>query len=536
MEAQVERDADVVRCMAVHSAILRLRKRVHSRIALHMARIYRPLTATESSARQRVRERRTRQLVANPSDGMCASVVYRQWAEANPDKQSHTAIRELEDVAEKYMEHALDPWRTAAGAIVRHRYSEAYEFRDMLDERLARAQYATDKAREAASLLIAGGARALLCTTATVGTAMRTQRAELGPLLKRLSTLVCDEAGTLADRHIVPVLASANVSRLVMIGDPAQLSCFTYVRGKPPVSAMQRLLDAGMPSVILTEQYRMPPALCDVVSGLFYSNQLVTAAGRDVVGVAAPVRFIPAHRGRAGPPRDGGTSVENLEEVRLVAQETHRLLGKYGAGTDLAVLTTYGAQRKALEKALDGVRVLTVDSSQGQEFDHVILSIVTSDKNRLGFVKDVHRLCVGLSRAKRSLVLVAHPDVVAAIPALKTLRAAAFEDSDSTRRMVVAALRKGNGRVEPTAFRVCCVCQDPISNAVGFLECDPPGNFVHALCPDCADQHLLSRLEADGFDGELRCPCAPELAGGCLSGPFRAVRTADSNRPLLCFF
>ena len=535
MDAQVERDATVVALDSVCNALARLRQRVSGRIALHMAKIYRPHMPTESSYRQRARERRARQLAADPSDGLRASAAYRAWTEefhTSGARGRPNATRKLDDVVDTYMRFSLDPWRAAAAAIVRMRYPDVHGFRELVDEELASKQYALDKAREAATLRIAAEARALLCTTATVGVAMRTQRDQLCPLLARLKTLVCDEAGTLADRHIVSVLAAADVRRLVMIGDPAQLSCFTYVRDAPPVSAMQRLINAGMPSMLLTEQYRMPRALCDVVSTCFYDGCVVTSDGRVGVDVAMPVKFVPAPNGRAEIPVGGKAgSIQNREEVRIVVHEVARLRGRYGWAADIAVLTTYGAQRKAVHEALGGtetIHVLTVDSAQGQEWDFVIYSHVATDRRRTGFTANRNRLCVALSRAKRALIAVVHPDVLRAIPVLKSLKAAAFEDSDAMRRVVAAALRDGAGRVAVDAFRVCCVCQDPISRKVGFLECDPPvvHATVHVMCPECANGHVLAELEREGFDGRVRCPCHSAAADRCTAPAFTAVNIA----------
>lgn len=538
LQSQVDRDEATVAAQKIADALGQLRQRVKSAIALRMAKIYRPLVETESSDRQRVRELRARRLTAHPSDELRASAKYAQWAEAHPTAQakaSNAGKRALDDVVADFMRFHLDPWRKAADAIVLARMPEAHAFFERLGTELDRATHAVDKAREAAELRVATDARAFVCTTATVGTAMRTQRAQLGPLLSRLRTLVCDEAGTLADRHIVPVIAAADVERLVMVGDPAQLSCFTTVRHSTPISAMQRLLTVGMPSMLLTDQYRMPPTLCDLVSQCFYDGELTTAETRAQgrADVAAPVRLLSVPKGRAEP-LGGGSSLVNRAEVEVVVREAARLRGRYGADAEIVVLTTYGAQRRAIEQALDDeAPVLTVDSAQGQEWDHVIYSHVASDRHRLGFTTNRNRLCVAFSRAKRSLVAVAHPVAVTAIADLKALKVAAFEDSDAMRRVVVAALRGEQGRVTTAnAFRVCCICQDPISRTVGFLECDPPlGNatahtMVHAMCPECADGHVNAALEREGFDGELRCPCRPEAAGGCMAAAYTAADVA----------
>jgi len=111
------------------------------------------------------------------------------------------------------------------------------------------------------------------------------------------------------------------------------------------------------------------------------------------------------------------------------------------------------------------------------------------------------------------------------------MRAASFEDGDNVRRLLVAAQRDAALRGVDhgtNTVRVCAVCQDPISNAVGYLACDPPvaRAVVHALCPECAEGHLIARLDSDNFDGRLCCPCAPDAAGGCTAPAYEVASVA----------
>ena len=51
--------------------------------------------------------------------------------------------------------------------------------------------------------------------------------------------------------------------------------------------------------------------------------------------------------------------------------------------------------------------VNTVDSSQGMEAEAVFLSCVRSNKRQaVGFTSNLNRLCVALSRAKESLIII----------------------------------------------------------------------------------------------------------------------------------
>ncbi len=74
--------------------------------------------------------------------------------------------------------------------------------------------------------------------------------------------------------------------------------------------------------------------------------------------------------------------------------------------SSIAIITFYSAQRSLYKrilkaKQLEGMRLLSVDGSQGDEAPFVILEPVTpgAPDYRLGFLKEVERLCVALSRA-----------------------------------------------------------------------------------------------------------------------------------------
>ena len=68
----------------------------------------------------------------------------------------------------------------------------------------------------------------------------------------------------------------------------------------------------------------------------------------------------------------------------------------------VAVITTYTGQVALVRSRTGGVvDVYTVDKSQGQERDVIILSMVRSNaKGHLGFITDRRRINVALTRAK----------------------------------------------------------------------------------------------------------------------------------------
>jgi hypothetical protein len=64
------------------------------------------------------------------------------------------------------------------------------------------------------------------------------------------------------------------------------------------------------------------------------------------------------------------------------------------------------AQVKAIKSALPDIRVSTVDAFQGQESDFVIFSAVRAGSSQIGFVKDMQRLNVAITRAKHALIVI----------------------------------------------------------------------------------------------------------------------------------
>lgn len=78
-------------------------------------------------------------------------------------------------------------------------------------------------------------------------------------------------------------------------------------------------------------------------------------------------------------------------------------------GERFKIITPYDAQRNAIEKALQTTglpwenTVFNVDSFQGNEEDHIIVSVVRTSSP--GFMKNQRRTNVMLSRCKKSMMI-----------------------------------------------------------------------------------------------------------------------------------
>ncbi len=105
----------------------------------------------------------------------------------------------------------------------------------------------------------------------------------------------------------------------------------------------------------------------------------------------------------------GSTSKENVGEARLVRDIAERLLSLGIPPEEIAIISPYDDQVSLMKTMLqvEGLEIKTVDGFQGREKEVVIVSFVRSNKiGEIGFLRDLRRLNVSITRAKRKLVLI----------------------------------------------------------------------------------------------------------------------------------
>jgi hypothetical protein len=258
----------------------------------------------------------------------------------------------------------------------------------------------------------------------------------------RYDYVIVDEAGKEEARKLlVPLLRG---DRWVLVGDHQQL---------PPHaddSLLARLREQGLPEELLTRslfeelqpaladrgrfvfldhQGRMHPDVSAFVSQAFYGGQLLDFDSARERTLPAP-GWLPASpalqlldtRGLddRGETRAGNGYVNHLE-----CELTVHLLRAFAdhpdwAGRTLGVIAPYRRQVEALEGAVGGDEVLaellrdgllqlgTVDSFQGQERDLIVFCCTRSNAGgKVGFVDNLQRMNVALSRARSRLLVVA---------------------------------------------------------------------------------------------------------------------------------
>ncbi|HZA51674.1 MAG TPA: AAA domain-containing protein, partial [Myxococcaceae bacterium] len=223
----------------------------------------------------------------------------------------------------------------------------------------------------------------------------------------------------------ISLLAFLRAPTVILAGDhrqlpPTVLSRDAVARGFA-VSLFERLLEEHGDGVkrMLREQYRMNDAIMDFPSREMYSGELrahPSVAKRTLREVltgdadAPPLLFIDtAGTGFDEARAAGDESVHNEGEASLVVARARELLECGLPAAELAIITPYRAQAALLRDRINepGVEIDTVDAFQGREKDAVLVSLTRSNSDgQLGFLTDLRRMNVALTRARRHLFVV----------------------------------------------------------------------------------------------------------------------------------
>lgn len=304
-----------------------------------------------------------------------------------------------------------------------------------LDARVSDTVTAADVLRDAdvvvASCVGAGAdAIAPFLTTLKKRSSSKPSSDDEAPL--RFGLVVIDEAAQATEPAcLVPVATALGASQLVLVGDHMQLPPTVLSKdaqdGGLGTSLFARLRNAGLDAALLRCQYRMHPTLASFSSERFYDSRVETcpkvAKDRRAIGAPAgfswpqparPLAFVPVF----GEERHSDNSFVNDAQVAALVAVVGKLLLAGADPADLAVVTPYAAQARALADTLpDAIDVNTVDAFQGREKDVVLVSTVRSNpRHVVGFLADYRRLNVALTRARRALICFGDPATLRADP------------------------------------------------------------------------------------------------------------------------
>ena len=242
----------------------------------------------------------------------------------------------------------------------------------------------------------------------------------------------------------------AKGTRVILAGDHHQL---------PPTVKSEKAAREGLRETLfekcikrqpatarmLTVQYRMHAQIMGFSSEQFYGGQLEAhhtvrhadlGAYDQIFAHDLPVEFLDtAGCGFLEFILSESRSTANPEEADLLLKRLAQLLAPYDQAEHaqdpltIGVIAPYRAQINYLKDAIEQIddlntllqhRMLsvgTVDSFQGQERDIIAISLTRSNhQGEIGFLADIRRMNVGMTRARRKLLLVGDSSTLASNP------------------------------------------------------------------------------------------------------------------------
>ena len=313
-----------------------------------------------------------------------------------------------------------------------------------------------------------GEARVIACTM--VGSAHR--------LLEgmKFGTLFIDEAAQALEAACwIPM---RRASRVILAGDHCQLpptvKSIAALRAGLGKTLMERIAE-NKPEVVtlLKIQYRMNDEIMRFSSDWFYGGKVESAPQikyRSVLDYDHPITWIDTSNeenqitieGEDAPEDSASTSSSvsaanqnsdlnfkeqfvgesfgriNKAEAELTLLTLAEYFTKIGKQRvleeriDVGIISPYRAQVQYLKKLIKKyeffkpyrrlISVNTVDGFQGQERDVILISLVRSnDEGQIGFLKDLRRMNVAMTRARMKLIILGNKDTMTKHPFYKKL-------------------------------------------------------------------------------------------------------------------
>ncbi|ETN40744.1 uncharacterized protein HMPREF1541_05024 [Cyphellophora europaea CBS 101466] len=238
-------------------------------------------------------------------------------------------------------------------------------------------------------------------------------------------TVIIDEAAQSIELSaLIPL--KYGCTKCILVGDPKQLPPTVLSREAARFQYEQSLF-ARMEKNhkkhihLLDTQYRMHPEISLFPSRTFYDSRLKDGAGMAKLRsrpwhhspVLAPYRFFDVQGMSQSATK--GHSLINIAEIDIAMALYDRLITdvkKYSFRGKVGIITPYKGQLRELKTRFRGrygeditsaVEFNTTDAFQGRESEIIIFSCVRASTKGIGFLNDIRRMNVGLTRAKCSL-------------------------------------------------------------------------------------------------------------------------------------
>lgn len=244
----------------------------------------------------------------------------------------------------------------------------------------------------------------------------------------KFDTVIIDEAAqALEPACWIPILKARKV---IFAGDHCQLppTIKSYEAAKKGLN--QTLMEKAVAKhpetvTLLEEQYRMHDEIMGYSSMVFYNNGL---KGHDTVAQATlfpgdlPFSFIDTS-GCGFDEKIEDNKISNVEEAAFLLRHLNQYIGELKLHKEdyifptIGIISPYQEQVKTIMPMMEDyeqiseitgqISVNTIDSFQGQEKDVIYISLTRSNTARsIGFLEDIRRINVAMTRAKKKLVII----------------------------------------------------------------------------------------------------------------------------------
>lgn len=258
--------------------------------------------------------------------------------------------------------------------------------------------------------------------------------------------MIVDEAAQCTEPSTwVPVLTTPKCKKLILVGDQKQLPAIVLsdkaLKAKLNVSLMEKIAEEHAKNninILLNEQYRMNEKIMNWSNEHFYENQLTAHSSvsditlrdispnipKDHIANKPMIMMDMARFENRSEETFDSKSYYNTGEMNVVMEYVNRLVTDCGVSPrDIAVISPYFSQIEKLRHSIGfRVDVNTVDAFQGHEREVVIFCLVRDNtEGSIGFLREIRRLNVAITRAKRQFVLIGSSRMMKGNKHLKSL-------------------------------------------------------------------------------------------------------------------
>ncbi len=249
----------------------------------------------------------------------------------------------------------------------------------------------------------------------------------------KFDVAIIDEASQATIPSVLIPIAKAH--RFILAGDHKQLppTIISDRAGELEKTLFEELIKLyPFKSQLLNVQYRMNSLLMKFPNEEFYNNHLKSDSSVDEITIndilssnknEEAMLFIDTSKvidNEENHLKDS-KSIINEVEAEIAIKTANNYLNNGIEEEDIGIISPYADQVKIIQNQTP-VEVKTVDGFQGREKEIIIISTVRSNNNgNIGFLKDLRRLNVAITRAKRKLIIIGNKNTLMTNPTYERL-------------------------------------------------------------------------------------------------------------------